>query len=77
VEFEWDDVNEAHLGWHGVEPFEAEEAFFRAVTPVVEQVGHSEERFRFEGLTDTGRRLAIVYTVNPVSRIRVITAFAP
>lgn len=74
--FDWDRGNRAKIRFkHGVEPAEAEEAFFHQ--PMVVQVdqNHSgiEERFQLLGRSASGRRLFVVFTVRG-KLIRVISA---
>ncbi|WP_399538547.1 BrnT family toxin [uncultured Paenibacillus sp.] len=67
----WDDYNIDHIGRHGVDPDEAEEAFW------------DEDRLPFDahsghrgiiGATDAGRRLVVIFVKKDGARIRVITA---
>jgi uncharacterized DUF497 family protein len=74
MQFEWDDANIQHLGEHGVEPDEAEDCFYNPATEPELQKVNGEPRFRFEGSTDSGRLLTVVYTLRR-GRVRVITAF--
>lgn len=76
MDFEWDLANIGHLGWHDVEPYEAEDAFFKSVSTTTEQEVDGELRYRFDGLTDNGRPLTVVFTLRG-DRVRVITAFEP
>lgn len=74
--FDWDRGNRAKSRFkHGVEPAEAEEAFFNQ--PLLLQVdpGHSrgEDRFQLLGRTGAGRRLFVAFTIRG-NFIRVISA---
>jgi uncharacterized DUF497 family protein len=74
--FDWDRGNRAKNRFkHGVEPAEAEEAFFSQ--PLVVQIdpGHSggEERFQLLGRSVSGRRLFVSFTIRG-KLVRVISA---
>ena len=76
--FQWDRGN----AWksadkHGVSQTEAEQVFCNESLLVVEDVKHggSEMRFHAPGLTDSGRRLHVTFTLRVEgTRIRVISA---
>ena len=75
IEFEWDEDNEAK-NWekHRVSTREGEQFFLNAPF-VSKDSGHSEKEYRYAamGETDSGRKLAVVFTVRN-NKIRVITA---
>ena len=74
VEFEWDDANEEHIGAHGLEPDEVEEALtdpMRAPANAYQVPG--ERRRAVLCRTDNGRLLFVVYTMRG-GRLRVVTA---
>jgi uncharacterized DUF497 family protein len=74
--FEWDDHNvKKNRDKHAVEPGECEELFFNIPLIVSPDVGHSatESRYHALGVTDSGRRLLVVFTLRE-GRLRVISA---
>jgi uncharacterized DUF497 family protein len=76
LEFEWDRGN-AEKSWkrHRVTVSECEQVFFNKPLAVSPDPGHSSEEIRFFafGKTDSGRGLAVVFTIRR-GRIRVVTA---
>jgi uncharacterized DUF497 family protein len=76
VDFQWDDANIEHLGWHDVEPYEAEEVFHGDYLEYSPYVEAGELRFDLLGKTRAGRLLKIVYTQRE-DGIRVCSAFTP
>ena len=74
--FEWDDGN-LLKNWekHRVSASECEQVFFNRplVAGLDEEHSRNEDRFHALGVTDTGRRLFVVFTVRQ-KRIRVISA---
>ena len=74
--FEWDAGN-TDKNWlrHEVHQAEAEQALLNTPLVLVADTGHSQAEARFIALgqTDTGRGLAVVFTVRG-NRIRVISA---
>lgn len=74
--FEWDAGN-SDKNWlrHAVRPSEAEQALLNTPFVVAADITHSQAEARFVALgrTDTGRGLAVVFTVHG-NRIRVISA---
>ncbi len=76
--FQWDRGNaRKSAAKHGVSQTEAEQAFCNESLLVVEDVKHggSEMRFHALGLTDSGRRLHVTFTLRVEgTRIRVISA---
>ena len=76
-DFDWDEANIGHVGAHGVEPWEAEDAVLSADRIVVGmRRERSESRRTIVGRTETDRILAVIYTVR-AGRIRVVTARKP
>lgn len=75
VEFEWDSHNIEHIRRHRVEPGECEQVFFNIPLIVKLDFAHSrgEERYFALGQADSGRILAVIFTIRK-SKIRVITA---
>jgi uncharacterized DUF497 family protein len=74
--FDWDRGNRAKSRFkHGVEPAEAEEAFFNQPLLALADRDHSgaEERFQLLGRSASGRRLFVSFTVRG-KLIRVISA---
>ena len=74
--FEWDAGN-SDKNWlrHAVRQSEAEQVLLNTPLVVAADIGHSQTEARFAALgrTDTGRGLAVVFTVRG-NRIRVISA---
>ena len=74
--FEWDAGN-SDKNWlrHAVRQSEAEQALLNTPLVVAADITHSQAEARFVALgrTDTGRGLAVVFTVRG-NRIRVISA---
>jgi uncharacterized protein len=76
LSFEWDWGNQnKSLIKHRVTNKEAEEVFGNKPISIFKDLGHSkyEERFVAYGITDSGKKLTIVFTVRG-SLIRVISA---
>lgn len=73
--FEWDEGNARKNDKHGVAAPEAEQVFFNQPLLMLEDARHSqvEPRFHALGMTHTGRKLHITFTVRR-TRIRVISA---
>lgn len=73
--FEWDEGNARKNEKHGVTASEAEQVFFNQPLLMLEDARHSqvESRFHALGITHTGRKLHITFTVRG-TRIRVISA---
>jgi hypothetical protein len=74
--FEWDSHNaDKNRDRHGVEPGECEEAFFNRPFIVADDPRHSvlESRYSALGLSDSGRRLFLAFTIRG-SSVRVISA---
>lgn len=74
--FEWDRGNRSKSRFkHGVQPAEAEEAFFHR--PLLVQTDHAhsalEERFQLLGRSASGRRLFVAFTVRG-KFVRIISA---
>ncbi len=78
IGFQWDDGNaRKSADKHGVAQAEAEQVFFNDPLLVVDDVRHSrsEPRFHALGITNTGRRLHVTFTLREESSmIRVISA---
>ena len=78
IGFQWDDGNaRKSTDKHGVAQAEAEQVFFNDPLLVVDDVRHSrsEPRFHALGITNTGRRLHVTFTLREENtRIRVISA---
>ena len=72
--FDWDDDNVGHIGEHGVEPEEAEDALLdpRRLSTAARRVT-GERRFAAIGATEEGRILLVVFTVRH-GMVRVVTA---
>ena len=71
--YDWDEANEEHISFHGLDPEEVEEAMedpkrvsFAAYN------APSERRYSIIGATYGGRILRVVYTIRG-NRTRVIT----
>jgi hypothetical protein len=75
-DFDGDDENLEHVSLHEVEPSEAEEALLDPSRYVYPSPVAVERRFVAIGTTETGRLLAVVYTLRN-HRVRVITAREP
>jgi uncharacterized DUF497 family protein len=76
--FDWDRGNRSKNRLkHGVQPAEAEEAFFHRplVVKVDQKHSSAEERFQILSRTAAGRRLFVVFTIRG-KLIRVISARA-
>lgn len=73
--FEWDEGNARKNDKHGVAASEAEQVFFNQPLLMLEDARHSqvEPRFHALGMTHTGRKLHITFTVRG-TRVRVISA---
>lgn len=73
--FEWDEGNARKNEKHGVTASEAEQVFFNQPLLMLEDARHSQVELRFHalGITHTGRKLHITFTVRG-TRIRVISA---
>ena len=69
-DFEWDMRNKVHLWEHGVETLEAEEVFINR--PVCQRAGN--DTYVAFGVSEEGRHLLVVFSVNGKGLIRVITA---
>lgn len=75
-EFEWDKGNiDKNLKEHGVTDQEAEEVFNNDPKLILEDEKHSlaEKRYMLWGITSTGRKLTVVFTLRG-AKIRVISA---
>jgi uncharacterized protein len=76
VGFDWDKGNERKNEAHGVTQYEAEQVFF--MDPLItDDITHSqkEPRYRALGVTETGRMLAVIFTLRAEETlIRVISA---
>jgi uncharacterized DUF497 family protein len=68
--FWWDGVNTENIAYHGVEPYEAEEALDNQ--PFIER--RKGEKYLAYGQTDAGRYLLVVFALKSENRLRVITA---
>jgi hypothetical protein len=74
--FEWDRGNrDKNRLKHGVQPAEAEEAFFNRPVLLLDDEPHSadEERYRLLGLTNAGRKVFVAFTLRH-GRVRIISA---
>jgi uncharacterized DUF497 family protein len=74
VDFDWDDANLEHIEAHNVTQEEAEEALTdpaRIGLPVYNTSG--ETRYGSLGRTESGRILAVIFTIRN-GRVRVVTA---
>jgi uncharacterized DUF497 family protein len=73
--FEWDEGNACKNDKHGVTASEAEQVFFNQPLLMLEDVRHSQAEARFHalGVTHTGRKLHITFTLRG-TRIRVSSA---
>lgn len=72
--YDWDENNEAHVGRHGVEPYEAEEALEDPDrVGVAAYNARGETRWATLGATEDGRILFVVF-VRRRGGIRVATA---
>ena len=78
VGFQWDLGNaRKSADKHGVQQAEAEQVFFNEPLLVLEDIDHSrsERQFHALGVTDTGRRLHLTFTLREQdTRVRVISA---
>ena len=78
VGFQWDAGNaRKSADKHGVSQAEAEQVFFNEPLLVAGDIGHSrsEPRYHALGVTKTGRRLHVTFTLREQNtRIRVISA---
>ena len=76
VGFDWDKGNQRKNEAHGVTQFETEQVFF--MEPLItDDISHSqkEPRYRALGVTETGRKLAVIFTLRAdETLIRVISA---
>ena len=75
--FDWDEGNKDKNLKHNVTFKEAEEVFFNKPLKIYPDVKHSlvEKRFLALGITNQGRKLAIIFTLRQ-EKIRVIFARA-
>jgi uncharacterized DUF497 family protein len=74
--FDWDDSNiYKNWGKHNVSPVECEQVFFNLPIMIKHDIEHSNDETRYFvlGLTDSHRRLLIVFTIRN-NQIRVISA---
>ena len=62
--------NEEHIGSHGVQPEEAEEVVEGARSPF--PLVKDDEKFLVWGATSAGRRLQVVFVIDPDDSIFVI-----
>ena len=74
IEFDWDDANRAHLAIHKITPVEFEEVFGNDPVDLDYEQVDDEERYRFVGVTNTGRLLTLVWTIRN-GKVRAVTAF--
>jgi uncharacterized DUF497 family protein len=74
--FDWDDANIEHLGWHDVEPYEAEEILYNCLMLSDLYLEEGEWRRDALGRTDNRRMLKVSYTKRD-NKIRVCTAKTP
>lgn len=73
AEFEWDDGNVDHIARHGIEPWEAEEAFEDPARRMLRVRTRPEIRYALWGRTTAGRLVVMVF-VRRGRQIRVVTA---
>lgn len=75
ISFDWDTGNlTKSFKKHGVEPIESEQVFYN--DPVYfcdEKHSQKEERYFAYGITDSGRKLFVVFTIRN-NKIRIISA---
>ena len=73
--FDWDEGNINKNRKHNVEHTECEQIFFNQPIIILDDPKHSviEERYAAFGLTDSGRRMVVVFTMRS-SKLRVISA---
>ena len=74
VEFDWDEVNVAHLKRHRVAPSEFEEVILAEPLELDLQTEGGEERYKALGITRNGRILVVVWTPRR-GRVRAVTAY--
>ena len=76
--FQWDEGNERkNIDSHGVDQQEAEQVFSNHPLLIVDDTAHSqqERRLNVSGITDSGRRLHITFTMRDEGTlIRIISA---
>lgn len=76
--FQWDQGNaRKNIDKHGVSQSEAEQIFFNEPLLIVDDIKHtkSEARFHALGVTTSGRRLHIAFTLrDEKTKIRIISA---
>ena len=76
--FQWDDGNaRKNVDSHDVSQEEAEQVFSSRPLLIVDDTAHSqqERRFNASGVTETGRRLHVTFTMrNEGTLIRIISA---
>lgn len=75
IEFEWDQGNINKNLKHGVTDKESEEPFFNKPLKIFKDTKHSkvENRFVAYGITNSKRKLAIVFTLRD-QKIRVVSS---
>ena len=76
MDFDWDDDNVEHLGWHDVEPYEAQEVFYGEAVEYPWYFENGERRQNLVGQTEAGRPLEVVYTLRG-AKVRVCSAYSP
>ncbi len=74
LNFDWDDVNIAHLAKHGVTPEEAEQVILNRPVDLGSELRSGEQRVAQIGETD-GERVLIAISTTSGKRIRVVTAW--
>ncbi len=74
MQFGWDEANIGHVAEHGVSPAEVQEAFANDPLQLDSYVRNLERRYAMAGITDAGRVLMVVFTVNETGTVRVVTA---
>ena len=77
VGFEWDAGNGRKNDKHGVSMAQAEQVFFNAPLPLLDDAAHSQSESRFHALghSDDGRPLHLTFTLRRSGElIRVISA---
>jgi uncharacterized DUF497 family protein len=75
VEFDWDDLNEAHLHKHGISRLDAQDVLAGNHVLLDYQVEGDEQRWLAVGATRAGRILIIVFALRN-DAVRPITGWA-
>ena len=72
LDFEWDGGNLGELAGHGVKFWETEECFFNNHRTFrnKKKLGRAYETFKLEGITNSGRKLLLIFFIKEKTTIR-------